>query len=601
MSTTIDVKEVADPQRLATQIDTFFRDWDNYRESWLQDQEEKTKYIHATSTKQTGVGSATPWKNNTTLPKLTQIRDNLHANYMATLFPNSNWLTFEGLDQASETKDKKKASIAYIKHKWNQAKQRETISHLVLDWIDYGNCFAMPVYVDETVELEDGEILPGYVGPKLVRISPYDIVFNPLAPSFEETPKIIRSVKSIGELKKDIETKPEMSYLKGAFEEIIKKRRSVQAKVQINKNNILHNQGFGGIDQYYDSQYIEILDFYGDIYDEETGELLKNYCISIADRSVVIRKKPNPSWLGKTPIYHSGWRNRADNLYSQGPLDNLVGMQFMIDKLQNAKADIMDQVIHPILKVKGQVEDFEWMPGERIYEGDDGSVDILRVDATYVTVSNNEILLLQNQMEEMAGAPKQAAGIRTPGEKTKFEVQTLERATNRIFLHRTSHFEEVFLEPLINAMLEMARRNMDMAETIRMESDKFSSVLFKSISKEDLSTKGTLRPFGARRFAEQANRLQEYLQLVNAASGNPIISKHLVGKKIAQNLFEIAGFDNTTDIVRENASVIEQVDAETTAQMARQVAAEQMANGQINEEDAVFADESLMPKQEQLL
>lgn len=54
--------------------------WDKYNqqrrpkiEEWL----ELRNYIFATDTTTTSVG-ALPWKNSTTLPKLCQIRDNLH-------------------------------------------------------------------------------------------------------------------------------------------------------------------------------------------------------------------------------------------------------------------------------------------------------------------------------------------------------------------------------------------------------------------------------------------------------------------------------------------------------------------------------------------
>lgn len=591
MPRTVDLKEIASPQRLATQISQLFVDWDNYRTTWKQEQLDKSNFLHATSTKTTQVGEATEWKNNTTLPKLTQIRDNLHANYLSTLFPNSNWLTFIGKDSEAETKAKKNAAVNYILHKFEQDKTRDTVSQLLLDWIDYGNCFAMSTYVNEQTEDEDGEIIQGYVGPRLVRISPYDITFNPLAAKFENTPKIVRSVLTLGELQRDMEDSPEKAYLAKAFDEVMNKRKSVSAEIQHEKNALLQNAGFGGIENYYESQYIEILDFYGDLYDEDSGKLLKNQLISVADRSVIIRNKPNPSWLGVSPIKHVGWRRRPDNLYAQGPLDNLVGMQYMIDKLQNTKADILDQVIHPIRKRRGQVEDYEWKPGEEIVLGDDGDVEILRVDSTYITVSNNEILLYQNQMEELAGAPRQSMGIRSPGEKTKFEVQVLDQGTNRMYLHATSHFEEVFLEPLMNDMLELSRRNMDAGESIRMVSEAFNAVLFNTITKEDLSTKGTLRPRGARRFAEQANRLQELIQILNIASSNPSTKNHLSGKAALKTMLELGGFDNIPELSRDNVGIVEQVESQAAAQSAQQVVAEEQAVGTPDPELAALADD----------
>ena len=46
--------------------------------------DELRNYLFATDTSTT-TNSSLPWSNKTTIPKLTQIRDNLHANYMDAL------------------------------------------------------------------------------------------------------------------------------------------------------------------------------------------------------------------------------------------------------------------------------------------------------------------------------------------------------------------------------------------------------------------------------------------------------------------------------------------------------------------------------------
>ena len=115
-----------------------------------------------------------------------------------------------------------------------------------------------------------------------------------------------------------------------------------------------------------------------------------------------------------------------------GPLDNLVGMQYRLDHLENLKADVFDLIAHHVLKIKGHVEDFDYGPGETIYVGDEGDVEFMRPDVTALN-ADMQIDRLEAKMEDMVGAPKQAMGIRTPGEKTKFEVQTLDNASSRIF------------------------------------------------------------------------------------------------------------------------------------------------------------------------
>src|SRR5258705_1355205 len=110
--------------------------------------------------------------------------------------------------------------------------------------------------------------------------------------------------------------------------------------------------------------------------------------------------------------------------------------------MENMKADMMDLSTYPVQKVKGFVEDYTWQPGEKIFVSDEGDVELLQPNIQ-VQQLVADIMLLQNQMEEMAGAPKEAMGFRSPGEKTKYEVQRLENAASRIFQNKINQFEEV--------------------------------------------------------------------------------------------------------------------------------------------------------------
>ena len=68
---------------------------------------ELRNYIYATDTRTTS-NSKLPWTNSTTTPKLTQIADNLHANYFSALFPQKRFFRFEAHDEDSSTKKQKR-------------------------------------------------------------------------------------------------------------------------------------------------------------------------------------------------------------------------------------------------------------------------------------------------------------------------------------------------------------------------------------------------------------------------------------------------------------------------------------------------------------
>jgi hypothetical protein len=576
---TLDFAEyIGTPDVLANAIGNKYLEWSSQRRSWVEDKKELRNYVFATDTTKTS-NATLPWKNSTTTPKLCQIRDNLHANYMAALFPNDDWLLWEGDDEDAEAEEKRKVISSYIRNKLRYGNFINIVSTMVYDFIDYGNVIGTTEYVNETrIDEETGEVYPGYVGPRAVRLSPYDVLINPVATNIDNSPKLIRYIKTLGEVAADIEDHPEMGYLSEVFNDIVTVRQNVSglSTHDVDKAEGYTIDGFGSIFEYYQSDYVELLEFHGDIYDTTTKELLKNRIITIADRQRVIRNVANPSWRGQS-IRHAGWRLRPDNLYAMGPLDNLVGMQYRIDHLENLKADVFDMIAHPIAKVQGFVEDFSFGPGEKIYVGEDGNVEFMRPDTTALN-ADTQIAILENKMEEMAGAPRQAMGIRTPGEKTAFEVQTLDNASSRVFMNKVSYFERNFLEPLINDMLELSRRNMEISDVVRVVDDEFGAALFETITPEDLAARGKIRPIGARHFAQRANQFQNMLNLLNSAVGqDPAINVHISGIKTAQVIEELLNIEKF-NLVQPNIRVAEQMETQ------RMVNAGQ---GTLDEEQAV--------------
>jgi len=568
--------------QLAVTISDLWVRWDSARSVWKDEQQELRNYLFATDTRKSS-NSKLPWKNSTVTPKLTQIRDNLHANYMAALFPSENWFFWEATDKNPELTKKRYAIVNYMKQKLKSSNFQLLVSQLIYDYIDFGNVVVTYDYVRDIISDDTGNIVNKYVGPKAYRINPLDLVFNPLAETFDKTPVIRRMVKSIGDLLTDIETKPSLNYNKGVVNKALTFRQNYRDDPEFKKEINLSIDGFGSADEYLTSDMVELLEFWGDVYDPATKKLLRNQLVTIIDRKWILRKQPNPLWTGNKPMYHCGWRLRPDNLWSQGPLDQLVGMQYRIDHLENLKADVFDLIAYPVMKVKGStVEEFEYEPGATVFVGDEGDLEFLRPDATALQ-ADMQINELMNRMEELAGAPRQAMGIRTPGEKTKYEVQTLENAAGRIFQSKVSWFERNILEPLLNGMLAESIRNFEGIERIRTIDEDYGTESFIEVTKDDLMAAGKIYPIGARHFADQARFVQELAQTVRTVQAIPTVAAHISGKAIAKALEENLGWQNYK-IVSDNAMIFEQAE---TQRLMNQVSEDIQTEAAISPEGTV--------------
>jgi hypothetical protein len=553
----LEIRKEFGSQAKAEQIVNTWNTYNSNRSAKIKEWQELRNYIFATDTTTT-TNSTLPWKNSTTLPKLCQIRDNLHSNYISALFPNDHWLKWEAYSQNDATKEKVEAIESYMSNKTREGGFRTETSKLLYDFIDYGNSFA-------TVDFESSYVLDSYnkrvvnfIGPKLRRISPLDIVFNPLANSFKDSFKIVRSVKNIGELRTMAEMEPDNTYLKTALANRDKMFAHMNAygAEDWQKAEGISVDGFGNYWDYLQSGFVEILEFFGDIHDQVKGTVERGRVVTVVDRMYVIRDEALPTWLGHAPIYHAGWRSRPDNLWAMGPLDNLVGMQYRIDHLENLKADAMDLAVFPPLLVKGEVEEFTYAPGVNINMDENGDVGELGHNIQWVIGAENSIDKLEQRMEMYAGAPREAMGIRTSGEKTAFEVQQLQNAAGRIFQEKITTFEIELIEKSLNAMLETARRNFDTADVIRVMDDDLGVERFVKITKDDITASGKLRPIGARHFAAQAQLLQGVSGIFNS-SMSQVVSPHLSGKNLAKLLEEVLGLSRYS-LFSPNAAVFEQ-------------------------------------------
>lgn len=551
--------------------DWIVRIWDNFhnqRRVKVDEWKELRNYLFATDTRTTS-NQTLPWKNSTTIPKLCQIRDNLHSNYISALFPNDNWLMWEAGDANAALKEKADTIKSYMDNKTRMGHFQTEMSKLLYDYIDYGNAVATVSWEANYHEL-NGELIPEYIGPRVYRVSPMDIVFNPLASSFEESFKVVRSVRTLGDLAKLAKSSPDQTY----WQKVIDDRERIRSTFGAynvedwDKYEGFQVDGFGNMYEYYMSDFVEILEFYGDWYDISTQELHENTHITVIDRRSVLNEEPIPNWFGTSPFFHVGWRFRSDNLWAMGPLDNLVGMQYRIDHLENLKADAMDLAVHPMLKIVGDVEDFDWEPGGRIYLDADGDVVEMGMSLNGVMAANNEINLLEQRMETYAGAPREAMGIRSPGEKTAFEVQQLQNAGGRIFQEKITNFEIEMVEPVLNAMLETSKRNMDGSDTIRVL-DEAGTAMFETITKDDITASGRLRPVGARHFAKQAQDLQNLMGVFSNPQVVQMIAPHTSAINLTQFIEDVTGLKGY-DIFTPNIAVTENQETARQAGQAQE-------------------------------
>lgn len=591
MPRTLDIMEMQEPDYLATAIANKFVAWESARDRWYNNAKETLENLYATSTRDI-FNQAKDTDNCTHIPKITQIRDMLITYYLDAMFSLPDYVDWEAYNEESldiNTKDTLKALMAQMLH---DSQFQPTIRELVEDYVDYGNAFTTVAMVNETLKLESG-VANVYNGPKAIRLDPLNVFFDPLAISFEKTPKIIRTIKTLGELVAEAEELPESAQVyKEALNRALEKRSRIRQAVSTTnaesiKNDICSIAGCGNWSQYYASDTVELLTFYGDLYDVERNKLYKNSKIVVMDRCSVLLEEPIKNFGFNCNIFKAGWRDRKDNLWSMSPLDNIKGMQFMVDFLENKRADIFNYISNPMWVTKGDVEMPEYLyPGCHVGVDVDGDFKTISPDATALA-ADTYVDRYQMLMEEMAGTPREAMGFRTPGEKTAFEVSQLNTAASRLFNEKTRKFEMEILEPLLTLMMRMYLSDPTRVTRVKMMNED-GVILFKEVNVQDMAVQGRFIATGSNTYTERARQAQTIMQLYNSAiPSDQLVFNYFNPKVIAKVIAHTTGLDKYKDIIQPNARIDAELEMAKYQEFGRQQMEETQVRGITNAQQAI--------------
>lgn len=503
--------------------------------------EEARKFVFATDMDQTSA-NILPHKNRTHTPKLTQISDNLQSQYYEASLSMPKFFRFLG--SGVDDKDKAKKIEAWVRLKLEQRKFRDTVGRqLIADYVNYGNAFLEVDYI--VIKDDDGKVV--YKGPDLRRVSPLDMVMNPRAKSFSKSVKLTHELVHVAEIMSWPEVYPDASFLPGKIKEAINTRNVtyVDDWVELIKDRGISMDGFGGVDAYFKNDMAEIIVYRGDVYNPETGEVQTNRVVYVMDRVHVIRNEPSASPKGHDGVHHAGWRVRNDNLWAQGPLDNLIGIQYRIDHLENLRADVFDVIAHPVIVIKGNniSEPSEgYAPGAAYHVDMDGSVEMLVPDASALR-ADTQMALYFKQMEDFAGSPPESQGVRTPGEKTAFEVDKLDSNASKMFIDKARNFERM-LETALREVFELMLINYDGGDYVEIFDDISGERTLSELSKEEINARGDFIAVGARHWQRRNRQTLELQNFMTSAMQDQKIRAHVKGTALTEMWKERLDFDD---------------------------------------------------------
>lgn len=504
-----------------------FTNMENARAKADADAKELMDFLDATDTRST-TNNSLPFKNSTTIPKLAHIYQMMVTSYMEHMIPNRNWIDFVGNDNDAVSAEKREVVRSYVRGKAVASNLGGTLERLVEDYVTRGYAVVHNRHVTETTTTVENRKIANYTGTVAERVSPSDFFWDVTATTLPRANKCVRTLYTMGGLKKEIRdgTFPLMS--EEDFEKLRSERRSVREALSDGYNgrrkyDSLCKKGYGDMLNYVNEGVVEVLRFYGDFYDEQNDELWDNYEITLIDRKIVGRKESLDNWQASQALHVTVYEFQKDTLAPIGPLHRLVGMQYKLDKRENFREDMHDKFLSPTLKKVGDVREKGTRGGpDHTFEVEEQGDVAWMTPPAEVLQPDNTLFVIMQLMEELSGSPKESIGQRTAGEKTKFEVQLLDRGQNKTFRNKVKKFERELLSPTLNDYLEQGRHHLDAADMVKTFSSDLGISKFVEITADDLNLNGEMVAQGATLFAEKANTLQNLNAIMNSPLGQSL-------------------------------------------------------------------------------
>ena len=562
------------PAEKAEFVTRLWTEWDAARDPAISKWREIEAYRYATDTNSLPNAKGA-FTHSTHMPVAAAIAQDLEAILLQVVMPHEDWFTFEPMDSLAARKDQRKTIVSYLKNRHALNGYTDEVAKLRSDLVTYGNCFSQVFHANES-RGEQG----GYVGPRVRRVSPYDIAFDPTAVDFSCTPKVIREIVTLGELKRrgdagilDSETVDKLLHGRGNF---------ANSDAGEDKNEQYVPLGFGTYQQYIQSGFIELLWFYGDVYDQENIELHESQIVVVADSEEVLLEDTIRTSTGKPHIFQSVWQKLPDNLWGQGPLENIIGLNYQVNHRENAKSEALDRLIYPDKIYQGDVEEmYDDETGQMTYLAPEGGgVQELAINTQFFSFDLH-IDRLQHSARAAARLPSDLTGFRSQGEKTLGEVTALTEGGMRGFIDKAADFERSSLEKHLGAEIELAYDNFGAAFKVPNKNEGgFIEML--NVTKEDLAVNGILIPRGAKRFARKNQMLSTLTQL-SATPLAQVIALHTSGKGATELVNELLE-THDTGLFEEFAQILEQGEAQQIMNQVEQSNAMQASQPSLEEQ-----------------
>ena len=167
--------------------------------------------------------------------------------------------------------------------------------------------------------------------------------------------------------------------------------------------------------------------------------------ITVGDRTVLLRDRPNPLWNGRSPFIVCASMPDAFQIPGFSVVEALAQLQEMLWTLQNQRLDVVRMLANLITLIRSDVDDpeaFEWAPNAQWFVEDPGQVATLDVNPQAATITIQAEEMLKGDLQNIMGGLPYASGAdsTTIDQQTATGVSIITTIAQRIIQARKQHY-----------------------------------------------------------------------------------------------------------------------------------------------------------------
>ena len=167
--------------------------------------------------------------------------------------------------------------------------------------------------------------------------------------------------------------------------------------------------------------------------------------ITVANRTVVLKDRPNPLWMGRMPFVVCSGMPDAFQIAGLSVVEALAQLQEMLWTLQNQRLDVVRMLANLITLIRSDVDDpdaYVWEPGAQWLVEDPGQVGTLPIDPAAANITLEAEGLLKGDLQNIMGGLPMNSGVDSGNvdQSTATGVSIITTIAQRIIQARKQHY-----------------------------------------------------------------------------------------------------------------------------------------------------------------